>query len=82
MSPPPIFNVGYVAVLIARPLEGDLTLEGVKILAFWGVALYAGYLATRYRRQARILEAYEETIAGLRNRLGEGEVSVSAADRK
>ncbi|HET8678579.1 MAG TPA: hypothetical protein VFM39_00555 [bacterium] len=74
------FNIGYVAVLVARPVGGDLTLEGVKILAFWGVALYAGYLATRFQRQARILEAYEETIAGLRARVGEGEPPASARE--
>jgi hypothetical protein len=61
-----VYNVAYVAVLIAHPVGGDQTIEGVKILAFWGVALYAGYLATRFQRQARIIEAYEETIAGLR----------------
>jgi hypothetical protein len=61
-----VFNVAYVAVLLAHPVGGDQTIEGVKILAFWGVALYAGYLATRFHRQARIIEAYEETIAGLR----------------
>jgi hypothetical protein len=64
-----IFNVGYVGVLLASPTGGDLTAEGVKILTFWGVALYAGYLATRFQRQARILQAYEETIADLRARL-------------
>jgi len=41
----------------------------VKILTFWGVALYAGYLAMRSQRQARILEGYEETIARLRAEL-------------
>lgn len=46
---------------------------GAKILAFWGVALYAGYLAARFQRQARILQAYEETILSLRARLAEGE---------
>ncbi|MGH2375088.1 MAG: hypothetical protein ACRDIC_16675 [bacterium] len=75
-----LFNVGYVVVLVARPVPGDLTLEGVKILAFWGVALYAGYLATRFQRQARILQSYEETIAGLRARVGEGEPSASARE--
>lgn len=54
------------AVLLVHPVGGDLTMEGVKILAFWGVALYAGYLAARFQRQARILQAYEETIASLR----------------
>ncbi|MGQ0549834.1 MAG: hypothetical protein ACT4PY_09245 [Armatimonadota bacterium] len=75
-----LFNVGYVAVLLARPVSGDLTLEGVKILAFWGVALYAGYLATRFQRQARILSAYEETIAGLRARLREDESPAGARE--
>jgi hypothetical protein len=64
-----VVNIGYVLILTAYPPAGDLTPEGVKILAFWGVALYAGYLATRFQRQARILEAYEETIAGLREEL-------------
>jgi hypothetical protein len=64
-----LYNIAYVAVLLVHPVGGDLTTEGVKILAFWGVALYAGYLATRFHRQARILEAYEETIAGLRARV-------------
>lgn len=68
-----LYNVAYVALLLIRPIEGDLTLEGVKILAFWGVALYAGYLATRFQRQARILQAYEETIASLWTRLDERE---------
>ncbi len=76
-----VFNVAYVAVLVARPIEGNLTLEGVKILAFWGVALYAGYLATRYQRQARILQAYEETIAGLRARIDEREGPGHAEER-
>jgi len=64
------YNVAYVGVLLARPAT-DLTIEGAKILAFWGVALYAGYLAARFQRQARILQAYEETILSLRARLGE-----------
>jgi hypothetical protein len=68
-----IFNMAYVAVLLVHPVRGELTSEGVKILAFWGVALYAGYLATRFQRQARILQAYEETIADLRTRFDEGE---------
>jgi len=61
-----IYNVAYVLVLAVRPPATDLTVEAVKILAFWGVALYAGYLAMRFQRQARILESYEETIARLR----------------
>jgi hypothetical protein len=64
-----VYNVAYVAVLMVRPVP-DLTAEGAKILAFWGVALYAGYLAARFQRQTRILQAYEETILSLRARLG------------
>ena len=64
-----VYNVAYVAVLMVRPAT-DLTAEGAKILAFWGVALYAGYLAARFQRQTRILQAYEETILSLRARLG------------
>lgn len=63
------YNVGYVLVLYARPPAHDLTVEAVRILAFWGVALYAGYLAMRFQRQLRILESYEETIARLRSQL-------------
>ncbi len=61
-----MYNLAYVAVLVAHPPSGTLTVEAVKILTFWGVALYAGYLAMRFQRQTRILTAYEETIARLR----------------
>lgn len=61
-----IYNIAYVAVLVAHPPSGPLTVEAVKILTFWGVALYAGYLAMRFQRQMRILAAYEDTIARLR----------------
>lgn len=64
-----VYNVAYVAVLVIRPTASDLTVEAVKILSFWGVALYAGYLAMRFQRQTRILESYEETIARLRAQL-------------
>ncbi len=70
-----VYNVAYVGVLLVHPVGGDLTYEGAKILAFWGVALYAGYLASRFQRQARVLQAYEETILTLRARLGEREGS-------
>lgn len=72
-----VYNLAYVAVLLFHPVGGDLTMEGVKILAFWGVALYAGYLASRFQRQARILQAHEETIASLRARVDE----MDTADR-
>ena len=61
-----VFNLAYVAVVYWQPPGNDLTVEAVKILTFWGVALYAGYLAMRFQRQTRILEGYEETIARLR----------------
>lgn len=61
-----IYNVAYVLVLVVHPPGSDLTVEAVKILAFWGVALYAGYLAMRFQRQTRVLESYEETITRLR----------------
>jgi hypothetical protein len=64
-----VYNLGYAAVLLAQPPANDLTVEAVKILSFWGVALYAGYLAMRFQRQTRILESYEETIARLRAEL-------------
>lgn len=63
------YNLGYAVVLLAEPPANDLTVEAVKILSFWGVALYAGYLAMRFQRQTRILESYEETIARLRAEL-------------
>lgn len=64
-----VYNVAYVLLLLLKPPATDLTIEAVRILAFWGVALYAGYLASRFQRQARILESYEETIARLRAEL-------------
>ncbi len=64
-----LYNLTYAAILRVHPPAGDLTTEAVKILAFWGIALYAGYLAMRFQRQARILQSYEETIARLRDDL-------------
>ncbi len=61
-----VYNVAYVGVLLLAPPADRLTVEAVKILTFWGIALYAGYLAMRFQRQRRILQSYEETIAGLR----------------
>ncbi|MGH8103705.1 MAG: hypothetical protein ACREJQ_04205 [bacterium] len=44
----------------ASALHYSLLLEGSKILVFWGVALYAGYLSSRLKRQANeILGLYE-----------------------
>lgn len=65
-----IYNVAYAVILRLHPPAGDLTVEAVKIFAFWGIALYAGYLAMRFQRQTRILQSYEETIARLRHEHG------------
>lgn len=62
-----VYNLAYASVIALIPPQGDLTVEAVKIFAFWGIALYAGYLATRFQRQTRILQSYEETIQRLRH---------------
>ncbi|HEU5170938.1 MAG TPA: hypothetical protein VFU46_10385 [Gemmatimonadales bacterium] len=65
------FNLLYAGLLASAPPAGDLTIEAVKIFAFWGIALYGGYLAMRFQRQARILQSYEEVIAALRHEIAE-----------
>ena len=65
-----LYNVAYAVLLRLHPPQGDLTVEAVKIFAFWGIALYAGYLAMRFQRQTHILQSYEETIARLRQEVG------------
>ena len=64
-------NVLYVIVLtIDRSVEPSvLGGEGLKILAFWGVALYGGTVAARLRRQAHEIATHEDTIAELRAEL-------------
>jgi hypothetical protein len=66
-------NLLYVIVLGLAPPElrapSVLGGEGMKILAFWAVALYGGSVSARIRRQANQLRAYEETILELRARL-------------
>jgi hypothetical protein len=63
-------NVLYVVVLGLAPahLRAPSVLggEGIKILAFWVVALYGGSVSARMRRQANQLRVYEETILELR----------------
>jgi hypothetical protein len=66
-----IYNLGYAVVVFVTPPGEDLTVEAVKIFAFWGIALYAGYLAARFQRQARILQSYEETILRLRHEVAQ-----------
>jgi hypothetical protein len=63
-----LVNVFYAVVLSLGPDLEPTVLggEGLKILAFWGVALYGGSVAARIRRQAFEIEAYEDTIAALR----------------
>jgi hypothetical protein len=68
-----VFNVLYVIVLGLAPAEkvrpSVLGGEGLKIIAFWAVALYGGVISARLRRQANQLRVYEETIAELKARL-------------
>ena len=66
-------NVLYVVVLGLAPphLRAPSVLggEGLKILAFWAVALYGGSVSARIRRQTNQLRVYEETILELRSQL-------------
>ncbi len=68
-----VFNLLYVVVLgFAPPQEVQPSVlggEGLKIIAFWAVALYGGAVSARLRRQANQLRVYEETIAELQARL-------------
>ncbi len=70
-----LVNVLYVAVLsLDRPMEPSvLGGEGLKILAFWGVAMYGGVIAARMRRQAFEISACEQTIFELREQLAAAE---------
>ena len=57
--------------------------EGLKILAFWAVAIYGGAISGRLRRQAQQLRVYEETIRELRqpkDPVGSGMEATSGAD--
>jgi hypothetical protein len=60
------FNVLYVFVLgFAPESERQASVlggEGLKIVAFWAVALYGGAISARIRRQGNQLRVYEETI--------------------
>jgi hypothetical protein len=68
-----LVNIFYAVTLaLAPPDQMQPTVlggEGLKILVFWGVALYGGAVAARIRRQAFEIAAYEDTIAELRNEL-------------
>jgi hypothetical protein len=68
-----LVNALYAVTLSLAPELPPTLLggEGLKILAFWGVALYGGSVAGRLRRHAGELIAYEETIAELKQRLKE-----------
>jgi len=66
-----LVNIGYAIILAIDPMVIPSVLggEGLKILAFWGVALYGGSVAARIRRQAFEIAAYEDTIEDLRTQL-------------
>jgi hypothetical protein len=69
------FNLLYVLVLgMAPAVERQASVlggEGLKIVAFWGVALYGGAISARIRRQGNQLRVYEETIREQRARIAE-----------
>ena len=68
-----LFNILYVVALGTAPAgvvhSSVLGGEGLKITAFWAVALYGGSISARLRRQANQLRVYEQTIAELRGRM-------------
>jgi len=66
-----LVNVFYVVALSFAPELRPTVLggEGLKILAFWGVALYGGAVAARMRRQIFEIADYEETIVDLKEAL-------------
>jgi hypothetical protein len=68
-----VFNVLYVVVLGLAPAgrvhPSVLGGEGLKIVAFWAVALYGGAVSARLRRQANQLRIYEETLLEMRAQL-------------
>jgi len=66
-----LVNVLYVVTLSLAPELRPTVLggEGLKILAFWGVALYGGTVAARMRRHSFEIADYEETIADLKEAL-------------
>jgi hypothetical protein len=68
-----LVNIFYAVTLaLAPPEQMQPTVlggEGLKILVFWGVALYGGAVSARIRRQAFEIAAYEDTIAELRTEM-------------
>ncbi|MBV9866423.1 MAG: hypothetical protein JO316_13805 [Abitibacteriaceae bacterium] len=64
-----LVNVFYPIALSLGPHQLQPSVvggEGLKLLAFWGVALYGGAVSARIRRQVYEIAAYEDTIAELR----------------
>lgn len=55
----------------SQALHYSLLLEGSKILVFWGVALYAGYLAGRMKRQSNEILGLYDRIDSLESELKE-----------
>jgi len=79
-----VFNVLYVVVLgFAPETERQASVlggEGLKIVAFWGVALYGGAISARIRRQGNQLRVYEETIREQRAQLAQHNQSSLSAE--
>ncbi|HVF10496.1 MAG TPA: hypothetical protein VNA16_06825, partial [Abditibacteriaceae bacterium] len=77
-----LVNVLYVIVLSFAPELRPTVLggEGLKILAFWGVALYGGAVSARMRRQSFEIADYEETIFDLREALRQKEAATTAPE--
>ena len=79
-----LVNVLYAGALSFAPAAERETAvlggEGLKLLGFWAVAIYGGSIAARMRRSAHVIAAYEDTIAELKARLGEGGAPGAGAD--
>lgn len=80
-----LFNILYVFVLgFAPESERQASVlggEGLKIVAFWAVALYGGAISARIRRQGNQLRVYEETIREQRVHLAQlNQPSVAAEE--
>ena len=77
-----VVNLLYVGILSVDPRVEPSVVggEGLKILAFWSVALYGGVVSSRIQRQAHVLASYEDTIAELRAELKRLETEKESTD--